>query len=149
MSDRTARTALATAVVAAGVAAAFAGLAAAQTTDTSFTPLSIAPPKVSFGKVTTGDTEFRSVTLTNTGTEPLRLDGAWSTSERLDEGFVWPTGDICLRVEWESLAPGARCTITFAWAPERAGSAKATFVLMVDDPGTTLDIRLSGVGAAR
>jgi hypothetical protein len=132
-------------------AAAFLAFSAATTASSRVVRaqdggLAVKPRALNFGAVR--GTKTKTVVLTNTSADPLPLSAGWAAGAPLDAGFAFPTGDSCLQSENEILAPGASCTITFAFSPG-AADAHATFAFSVDGWATTaatVSLRAKSVG---
>ncbi|MFN8537725.1 MAG: choice-of-anchor D domain-containing protein [Thermomicrobiales bacterium] len=106
--------------------------------------IAFSPAAVAFGNQTVGTLSgSRSVTVTNTGTANLVI-----TSVALSGG---ETADFPnLTTNCATLAPGAQCIITLAFAPNAVGN-RATNIVVVDNvpsAGSAQIIPVSGIGIA-
>ena len=99
--------------------------------------VSLSTNAVSFGSVAVGASGTQSVTVTNSGNGVLHLTGASAG------GAFTIVANTC---SGASLAPGATCVITLAFAPSAAGNAAGTLTVASDaGPATAA---LTGTGAA-
>jgi uncharacterized protein (TIGR03382 family) len=95
------------------------------------------PSAVAFGTQTIGSpAATQTVTLTNTGNVALTLNGIAVSGA----GSVTIAGKTC----GTTLAVGANCTVTLAFAPTAAGTAAAT--LAVTSNAAPLQVAISGTG---
>ena len=95
------------------------------------------PSAVAFGTQTIGATAaMQTVTLSNTGNVALTLNGIAVSGA----GSVTIAGKTC----GTTLAVGANCTVTLAFAPATAGAASAT--LAVTSNAAPLQVAVSGTG---
>jgi Big-like domain-containing protein/HYDIN/CFA65/VesB family protein len=99
--------------------------------------VSLSTNAVGFGSVTVGASGTQTVTVTNSGNGVLHLADATAG------GAFAIVGNTCAGA---TLAPGATCVVTLAFAPTAAGNATAS--LTVDSDAGTATAALSGTGAA-
>jgi autotransporter-associated beta strand protein len=90
---------------------------------------------VSFGNVAIGDSDSRSVTLTNGGAAPLTITS-------IDTAAPFSSTNNCGTV----LAVGASCAINLSFSPTAAGSASGTLTVVSDAPTSPDHVSLSGTG---
>ena len=111
--------------------------------------LRVRPQSLNFGAVHAGDVKQRTLVVTNATDGPMPLSAGWFAGSTLSPGFGFPSGDSCLQVENEILAPGATCTLTFTFAPDGASDASATFAFSADgwaSTAATVSLRAKGLG---
>lgn len=85
-------------------------------------------PRLNFGRLPIGFARNRSVTLTNSGTDPCRL---------LSGEFRAPVDPAIAIVgsPWPlELLPGQQSILTFRYSPTMTVESKGNFVMMADDP---------------
>lgn len=100
---------------------------------------SLSTTSLSFGNQTLGTTSGnRTVTLTNTGTEPLTLSIAVTGTNAGD----FAQSNSC----GASVAPGAACTIEVTFRPTATGSRRGTIAITDNATGSPHLIALSGTG---
>jgi autotransporter-associated beta strand protein len=88
---------------------------------------------VSFGRVVIGDSDSRSVTLTNSGAAPLTITS-------IDTAAPFSSTNDCGAV----LAANASCTINLSFSPTAAGSARGALTVVSDAPTSPDQVSLSG-----
>jgi hypothetical protein len=88
---------------------------------------------VSFGHVAIGDSDSRSVTLTNGGAAPLTITS-------IDTAAPFSSTNNCGAV----LAVGASCTINLSFSPTATGSASGTLTVLSDAPTSPDYVSLGG-----
>lgn len=98
--------------------------------------LEITPDGLSFGQVNIGSTANLSLTLLNTGTSPITgigfaINGSYA---------------ITASCGVTTLAAGASCSVTVAFAPTAAGPQNGMLTVTSSDPGSPASIPLSGTG---
>lgn len=108
-----------------------------------YVPASLDSRNAAFGDVTLGASATRTVTLTNSGENPLTL-GPLTTAG----GGFSVSGGSCLT--GSEYAPGASCTVIVGFAPASAGAATGTLTLPYTaiGGGEPLVVALSGAGVA-
>jgi hypothetical protein len=104
--------------------------------DVTAPAVSLSTNALSFGSVTVGASGTQSVTVTNSGNAALHLADATAG------GAFTIAASTCTGA---TLAPGATCVITLAFAPTTAGNAGAT--LSVASDAGTATAALTGTGA--
>jgi hypothetical protein len=102
-------------------------------------PLALAPTLLNFGTVEVGDTNKLSVSVTNTTSSPIVLNGVAATGE-----FSADLG-MC---SGESLAAGASCTLDVAFGPVDVGALGGVLSLSSNATQIPLTVGLSGTGVA-
>ncbi|HMJ13150.1 MAG TPA: choice-of-anchor D domain-containing protein, partial [Polyangiaceae bacterium] len=122
------------------------GFSAAGLEDVSFVPRCLSD--VSYGTRPLGSSTSRTLTLTNFGSAEAVFAPLTSESLGLTPPFSL-SGGTC----GSTLAPGAACTLTFAFAPTTAGAASSEYAVKYRYPGeaaerTVAVCRLSATGAA-
>jgi phosphatidylserine/phosphatidylglycerophosphate/cardiolipin synthase-like enzyme len=108
--------------------------------------LTIAPSAtLSFGSVTVGQTSPAQVlTLTSSGTATLTLTAGSLAGASAD--FSLTSASTCGTSA--SLAPGASCTLSIAFAPQTTGTLTATITLTDNASNSPQTITLTGSGTA-
>jgi hypothetical protein len=99
--------------------------------------ISTSTSTLAFGSVTVGSAGTQQVTVTNTGTRALSL-GAAAVS-----GPFTIASSTC----GDSVAPGASCVITLAFAPAAAGGANGTLTIASDAGSPAVALSATGVAA--
>jgi hypothetical protein len=101
--------------------------------------LSANPASLSFGTVQVGSSRNLSETLTNTGGSAVNISQANVTGTGFSiTGLTLPT----------TLTPGQSVTFTATFAPTTAGAVSGNLAIISDASNATLNIALSGTGAA-
>ena len=112
----------------------------------SRTPIKISPgTTINFGTQPVGTTTSRSVTLTNTSSEPVHVSGMGVSSS--DGAFEFDfSSDTCVAPELPDgiLAPGASCSYTILFTPTHAG--RNTGQSDIEADGNATFLKLSGRG---
>ena len=106
---------------------------------------SINPLSLTFGNQAVGTTSSgTTVTLTNTGDNPLHVTAVSASSPALE----YQTTENCVTAS--PLSAGASCTETVTFAPHSSGSISGTLTFSDDSggvpPGSSQMVRLSGTG---
>jgi PGF-CTERM protein len=108
------------------------------------TDLSVSPASFNFGKVSVGESKEISVTVENTGSEPVALSS-----------ISMPTGNTSAFTLVEAstggttLEAGQTTTVTVRFTPQRMQSYGGTVRVQTNDPNApTLSLSLSGRGTA-
>ncbi|MCU0757045.1 MAG: choice-of-anchor D domain-containing protein [Xanthomonadales bacterium] len=105
--------------------------------------LAITPTSVPFGNQAVGSTSAAStVTLSNTGTGSLSVTALTAATAP----FV-RVGGTCANTLPISIAAGANCTLSYAFAPTAAVASSQTLTVTANAPGSGT-IALSGTGVA-
>ena len=105
--------------------------------------LNIDPQALAFDDQRVGvQAQSKSVTLTNSGTAPLSLDGI-SLADNAAGAFSIISGG-----DQGSLAPGASRNVTIAFSPQATGQFQANLQIVSSAPGSPFLVELSGVGVA-
>ncbi len=110
-------------------------------TGTGLTPgtLSANPTSLSFGSVQVGNTTSLSETLTNTGGSAVTISQANATGAGFSiTGLTLPT----------TLNSNQSVTFTVTFAPTTGGAVSGNLAILSDASNSTLNIALSGTGAA-
>ncbi|EKF74995.1 hypothetical protein A11A3_06061 [Alcanivorax hongdengensis A-11-3] len=95
------------------------------------------PEEVDFGMVQGGLTKDMSVTISNTGGQPLGVNGV--SLGGADAGSFMQTNDCT------TVAAGDSCTVTVTFMPTGEGERNGTLTIASDDPDTpSLDVPLTG-----
>ena len=126
--------------------AASALLAFSPAAVASHTPIKISPgTTLNFGAQPVGTTTSRSVTLTNTGSEPVFVSGMCVSSSDGAFEFDFST-DTCVGPELPDgiLAPGASCSYTILFTPTHAGRNAGQSDIEAD--GNVTSLKLFGRG---
>ena len=101
------------------------------------------PTSLSFADQIVGTSSpSQSLTLTNPGTAPLKLNAVATSSDYL------VVSTTCAQAYPATLAPGASCTITLSFTPQASGAHTGTLTVTSDVPGGPYSVRLSGTGLA-
>ncbi len=99
--------------------------------------IAVQPRDVAFGDVPVGDSQERTVTVTNNGNADLSVE-----TITLEEGAFSQSHDCDA-----PLAPGTDCTLTLVFQPGEAGAQSVTLTITSDDPDTgALTVSLNGTG---
>lgn len=102
--------------------------------------ISASPSAINFGSTLLDDTESRTVTIENIGSQPLAV--TLSLSGMGASSFFQMSDGNC-----SAMAASATCTVTVNFSPTVAGNHVAALELASNDPDTpTLQIPLSGTG---
>jgi hypothetical protein len=124
-----------------------APLLAAPAAFAGTSPLTFSPSVVTFSHVPVDSTVQKAVTLTDTGSEPLTINGyeVFSEGPRFNGNFTLSPGSCTL---FTVLAPGESCTFAIVTSPPVAGPLHGRFCYTVI--GATTYVRECGriVGAA-
>ncbi len=103
--------------------------------------LAVSPGALAFGSQAVGTTSAaRPVTVSNAGTAPLGIN-AISLGGTSPRQFA-----ISANTCGASLAPGASCTVSVAFAPRSPGAKSAPLNVTVAAPATSSSVALSGTG---
>jgi hypothetical protein len=97
------------------------------------------PSSVNFGTVTVGNSLNQTLTLTNSGASSLSVTQAGVT------GAGFTVGGISLPV---TIPAGQSVTMTITFAPTTSGAASGNIAITSSASSTTLNVPLSGTGAA-
>ncbi|HEY6889022.1 MAG TPA: choice-of-anchor D domain-containing protein [Solirubrobacter sp.] len=100
--------------------------------------ISTSTSSLAFGPVTVGATGTQQVTVTNSGTRTLSLGAA-----AVSGPFSIASGTC-----GDTLAPGAACVITLAFAPGAAGAATGTLTIASDAGSPAVALTGTGVAAS-
>jgi hypothetical protein len=104
------------------------------------TVVRVYPLKIDFGDQRVGKTSPpQAVTVTNTGSTPLTIDGLGLCAGNFD----FPETDNCLR---QTLAAGGSCTINMSFAPKKTGRRSATLCIRDAGGGSPQTVALTGTG---
>lgn len=106
--------------------------------------VSASASSISAGNVMVGEVFFGSVTLTNTGTLPVRVSQASVSGT----GFAY-YGSTCYGYQadmaWhDTLAAGASCTVDVMYAPTAAGSSSGTLTIPTSATSGAVVVSLTG-----
>jgi chitodextrinase len=104
---------------------------------------SVNPGTLNFGSVKVGTTSTKAVTLKNTGTAPLNIANVAIGGTNAGNSFTRVTGNATTNCG-ASLAAGASCTITVAFAPATRAAFSATLTITDNANPTTQTVALSG-----
>jgi hypothetical protein len=99
--------------------------------------LTAAPANVSFGSVTVGSKQSRTVTLTNTGGSTATI------SQASVSGTGYTLGAVTLPAQ---IASGQSLNLTVSWQPAAAGNASGNLSVTSDATNPSLSVPLSGAG---
>jgi hypothetical protein len=100
--------------------------------------ISTSTSTLAFGSVTVGASGTQQVTVTNSGTRTLSLGAA-----AVSGPFSIASGTC-----GDTLAPGASCVITLAFAPAAAGTATGTLTIASDAGSPAVALTATGVAAS-
>ena len=103
--------------------------------------VSAAPAGLSFGTLTTGQSQATTVTVTNTGDKPLHVGQAAITGSGAFS--IAPGQDSC---STQTVAAAGACTISVQFAPTAAGNATGSLTVPSDAASGTLMVALTGAG---
>ncbi len=109
-------------------------------------PVGVSPAPVTFGRVRKGRTSSRTIRITNTGTEDLRL----SAANEAPPGIVLD-GDPVFDLEQEgqamgrTLEPGDSVSFKVVFAPQARTSYRARLTITTDMASRTIGVRGTGV----
>jgi len=98
--------------------------------------LSANPASISFGSILIGNSSSVNVTLTNSGTASLTINGASASG----------TGFSMSALASQTLTAGQTATFTATFAPTASGNASGTVSVTSSAPNSPLVINLSGSG---
>ncbi len=105
----------------------------------------VSPPSLSFGNQTQGTTSAaQSVTLTNTGSATLTING-FSFVGTNPSHFTLSSTDCA---QSQSLAVGASCAFNIAFGPQAVGNLSATLQILDNSAQSPRNVPLTGVGLA-
>ncbi|MGB2900053.1 MAG: choice-of-anchor D domain-containing protein [Candidatus Acidiferrum sp.] len=105
----------------------------------------VSPTSLSFGNQTQGTTSAaQSVTLTNTGSATLTITGFSFAGTNPSDFTLSSTG--CKQSQ--SLAVGASCAFSIAFAPQAVGNRSATLQITDNSSQSPRSVTLTGVGIA-
>ena len=113
-------------------------IAVKGTAQTGSAHLSVASRRLNFGAVSIGHTKVVTLTVSNTGTVPLRITRAIEPIEPFSATVGLPEGI--------SLDPGASAHIRVAFHPTAAGPALGTYRFNSNDGRGPITVTLSGRG---
>ena len=104
------------------------------------TVVRVSPQKIDFGDQKVGTTgPQQTVTVTNTGSTPLTIDGLGLCGGNFD----FPETDNCLR---QTLGAGGSCTINMSFAPKKTGRRAASFCINDAGGGSPQTVLMTGTG---
>lgn len=98
-----------------------------------------APGSLSFGSVTVGSSQSQTLTLSNTGGSTLSISNASITGS----GFTFSGLSLPY-----TLSAGASTNLTITFSPTKSGGYSSTFTLTSNASDPTVNVSLSGTGAA-
>lgn len=103
--------------------------------------ISVSQTSVNFGEVLVGQTQQQTLTISNTGTAALTINGVQLASG-FNAGFSVAANHNC-----GTVAPGANCSVPVSFAPNSVGAAQGSVVISSNDPDTSsVTVALSGQG---
>ena len=109
-----------------------------KSADVSATPVSLA-----FGTVMTGQSQVKTVTVTNTGDQALNVGQATISGSRAAPFSLASGQDSCSA---QTVAAGDSCTIVVQFAPSGAGNPTATLNVPSNASSGSLTATLTGIG---
>ena len=122
---------------------AAAGEAASVTITYGVPAASVSPQSLSFAPQAQATlSPPQPVTVTNTGSAPLRITGLTFTGS--DAGDFLLNSDDC---RGAAIDPGNTCVVNVSFAPQAQGSRTATLNVTSNDPLTPVTVALSGTGS--
>jgi hypothetical protein len=104
----------------------------------------LSPTSLGFGPQRVDTTSApKSVTLTNLGNTPLRIEGLALGGTAAGD-FAIQSGSTC--AAGSAVAVEGSCTINLAFKPSAAGAQSATLVISDSDPSNSQTVGLNGTG---
>ena len=111
---------------------------------TAATAVTVQPTSLSFTSTGVGSiSPPQSVTITNTGTEPLTINGI-GVGSSLDFAETSPS---CLALQ-NILAVGQSCTVNVTFTPTASGTRNASLSISDNASGSPQTVALTGIGTA-
>ena len=111
---------------------------------TAATAVTVQPTSLSFSSTAVGSiSPPQSVTITNTGTEPLSINSI-GVGSSLDYA---ETSATCLALQ-NLLAVGQSCTVSVTFTPTASGTRNASLSISDNATGSPQTVALTGIGAA-
>ena len=112
-------------------------------TGTKAADITASDTSLDLGTLTTGQSNTKTLTLTNTADEPLTIGTLTITGADADQFALAGESDDC---SGQTLAAGAGCTVTAQFAPRHAGAFSAALAAPSNASSGTLSVALSGTG---
>lgn len=102
--------------------------------------ISVSQTSINFGEVWVGQSQQQNLTISNTGTAALTINGV-ELASGLNAGFMIGSHNCT------TVAAGSSCSIPVTFTPNGAGAAQGSVVISSNDPDTqSITVSLSGEG---
>lgn len=104
--------------------------------------ISVYPESFSFGYMPAGNSKYVEITISNTGSENLKISSLSITGVNSSEFSIM--GGAC---QGQTLSSTGTCTFTVSFSPASEGAKSVSLTILSDDPDTpSLSVPLAGTG---